>query len=559
MDEPAKTESSAAPIPAEPPRPADLSGRVLDDFELIRRLGQGGMGQVYLARQISLKRQVAVKILRAELAANDKSLQRFRQEAEAVARINHANIVQIYSIGEASGLHYMALEYVEGRNLRDYLNRKGPPELPVALNIMRQVAAGLQRAHELGFVHRDIKPENILLTRKGEVKVADFGLSRCFAGEAAPLNITQSGVTMGTPLYMSPEQVKGKEVGPRSDIYSFGVTCYHMLRGEPPFSGGNAFEVALQHVTAEPPPLHEIRPDLPADLCQMVARMMAKQPEERYQSVREIQRDLARLREGMPVAASAIPILSGTQNALVLPRADSAPVTPTSGTLPLPVRRSKMLRWALAGLGLLVAAGVGAAVHWWQHPTQPTAAAVEREPNEEPMARSAEREKTALKKIDDHDVKVEAATDAVLDLLMLYVSEKRFDAAMQLLQSLPKRGAFQDPTGKGMKGAEPWYRFYTQIVAELGRGIVLAYEDKANDSNKHFLAAFEERSLPVKKKEIALVPIDPFLNRHPKWRKEVADALHRNAINLHGKPLPPLLDRYQSYVPKTAPSVEKKQ
>src|SRR5262249_49493183 len=155
------------------------------------------------------------------------------------------------------------------------------------------------------------------------------------------------------------------------------------------------------------------------------------------------------------------------------------------------------------------------------------------------------------------DVKVEAATDAVLDLIMLYVNEKRYDAAMQLLQSLPKRAAFQDPTGKGLKGVEPWNRFYTQIIAELGRGIVLAYEDKPNESNKHFLAAFEERSLPLtKKKEITLMPIDPFLNRHAKWRKEVADALHRNAINLHGK-LPPVLDRYQSYVPK-APAIADK-
>src|SRR5688572_20078172 len=208
MEEPAKTIAAPAGAPdSSSTKAADLTGRTLGDFHLIRKLGQGGMGQVYLARQTSLKRQVAVKILKSELAANETSLRRFQQEAEAVARINHANIVQVYFIGQADGLHYMALEYVEGKNLRDYLSRKGAPDLPIALNIMRQVALALQRASELGFVHRDIKPENILLTRKGEVKVADFGLSRCFAPDAQPLNITQSGVTMGTPLYMSPEQV----------------------------------------------------------------------------------------------------------------------------------------------------------------------------------------------------------------------------------------------------------------------------------------------------------------------------------------------------------------
>src|SRR5205807_1682526 len=174
---------------------ADLTGRTLGDFRIVRRLGQGGMGQVYLAEQLSLKRKVALKILRAEVACNPTSLRRFRAEAEAVARATHANIVQVYAFGECEGLHYMALEYVEGRNLREYLTRKGPPEVPLALAIMRQVAAALQRASELGVIHRDIKPENILLTRKGEVKVADFGLSRVLVGDQQPLHITQSGVT----------------------------------------------------------------------------------------------------------------------------------------------------------------------------------------------------------------------------------------------------------------------------------------------------------------------------------------------------------------------------
>src|SRR5260370_13474307 len=156
----------------------DLTGQTLGDFQILRKIGQGGMGQVYLAEQISLKRKVALKLLRPELAANDTALSRVKREAESVARATHANIVQVYFIGEHKGHHFMALEYVEGRNLRDYLARKGPPELLLGLSIMRQIAAALQRASELGIIHRDIKPENILLTRKAEVKVPDFGLSR---------------------------------------------------------------------------------------------------------------------------------------------------------------------------------------------------------------------------------------------------------------------------------------------------------------------------------------------------------------------------------------------
>ena len=178
----------------------DLAGKIIGDYSVLRCLGKGGMGQVYLAEQISLKRKVALKILRSDLAANTTSLSRFKAEAEAVARATHANIVQIYAIGEERGLHYMALEFVEGKNLREYLEKKGPPEALVALTIIRQVAAALQRAHELGLVHRDVKPENFLLTRKVEVKVADFGLSRLLADDVPALHLTQSGVSMGTPL-----------------------------------------------------------------------------------------------------------------------------------------------------------------------------------------------------------------------------------------------------------------------------------------------------------------------------------------------------------------------
>ena len=218
MDNAIQPSGTPSANPTANPDEVDWTGQVLGEFRLMHRLGRGGMGQVYLAEQTSLKRKVALKLLNPELASNERSLARFKAEAENVARATHANIVQIYTIGQANGINYIALEYIEGRNLREFIEKKGTPELALGLHVMAQVAAALQRASELGIIHRDIKPENILLTKKGEVKVADFGLSRCFAEEASQVSVTQSQVAMGTHLYMSPEQVERKAVDTRTDI-----------------------------------------------------------------------------------------------------------------------------------------------------------------------------------------------------------------------------------------------------------------------------------------------------------------------------------------------------
>jgi serine/threonine-protein kinase len=252
------------------------------------------MADVYLAEQSRLKRRVAVKILKPELAGDRTYLQRFELEAQAAASLVHANIVQIYEVGCVEQLHYLAQEYVQGQNLREHIARCGPPDLPHALSIMRQVAAALAKAAEQGVVHRDIKPENIMLTAGGEVKVADFGLAR-LTGEGAANELTQVGITLGTPLYMSPEQVEGKALDPRSDIYSFGVTCYHMLSGAPPFNGETALAVAVQHLKKQPQPLESLRGDLPPALCRIVHQMLAKDPARRFATARDLLRELRRV------------------------------------------------------------------------------------------------------------------------------------------------------------------------------------------------------------------------------------------------------------------------
>jgi len=243
------------------------------------------MAEVYLAEQSTLRRKVAVKVLRHELAGDQTYVARFQNEAQAAASLVHANIVQIHEVGQVAGIRFIAQEYVAGRNLGQVIRRQGPLSAPLAIAILKQVAAALAKASAEGIVHRDIKPENIMLSRHGEVKVADFGLAR-LQGNGAGL--TQVGVTMGTPLYMSPEQIEGKPLDARSDIYSLGVTAYHMLAGRPPFDADTPITLAMQHLNAQPVPLDRVRPELPAEVCQTVHRMMAKEADQRFASAREL-------------------------------------------------------------------------------------------------------------------------------------------------------------------------------------------------------------------------------------------------------------------------------
>jgi serine/threonine-protein kinase len=280
----------------------DLSGRTLGDFRVERLLGRGGMGEVYLAHQISLKRHVALKVLKPELVANPKYLDRFEKEAHSAAQLNHPNIVHIYSFGDFAGLKYIAMEYVEGLTLKDQIVKQGAQSLPVVLNVLRQTAQALAAAAEMGLVHRDIKPENLLLTRKGQAKVADFGLCQMTTG--VPSNITQEGTTLGTPMYMSPEQVQGRDLDRRSDLYSLGVTAYHMLAGTPPFTNDAPVALALKHLRETPPSLAVHRPDLPESVVKMVMRLMEKDPAKRYQSAELLLKDLSRIKAEVAAGAT---------------------------------------------------------------------------------------------------------------------------------------------------------------------------------------------------------------------------------------------------------------
>jgi serine/threonine-protein kinase len=267
--------------------PPQLLGSLLGDYRVLSRLGRGGMAQVYLAEQLSLGRLVALKVLKPELAKDPTYISRFKNEARAAAALVHSNIVQIFEVGEIEGWHYIAQEYVAGLNLSQYLRRNGPVSPLMAVNVMTQIAAALKKAKALGVVHRDIKPENIMLSTDGEVKVADFGLAR-LSMDKQRTDLTQIGITMGTPLYMSPEQIEGGAVDHRADLYSFGVTCYHMLTGQPPFRGENPISVAIQHAKEQAVAIENSRPDLPSRLIAIVNRLMAKRPADRFQDAGEV-------------------------------------------------------------------------------------------------------------------------------------------------------------------------------------------------------------------------------------------------------------------------------
>ncbi len=302
----------------------DLSGRTVGDFQIERLLGRGGMGEVYLATQLSLKRPVALKVLRQELVSNPTYLSRFEVEATAVARLNHPNIVQVYACGSHDDLRFIAMEYVPGTNLREYLAKKGTIELAQALTIMRQAGQAIEAAGEIGLIHRDIKPENLLLPKKGQVKVADFGLCREQGVDA--LHLTQEGMTLGTPMYMSPEQVHGDLLDHRSDLYSLGVTYYHLLAGVPPFRAKTAVDLAVKHLREQPASLSVHRPDLPKELVALVMKLLEKDPGRRYQTAKEMLAELARIRESVALAAGA----ASTTETQTLNQALKAPSRPSA-------------------------------------------------------------------------------------------------------------------------------------------------------------------------------------------------------------------------------------
>jgi serine/threonine-protein kinase len=270
-----------------------LPGEHLGHFELLQYVGGGGMGKVFRARDTRLARSVALKILSPEHAADRETVLRFQNEAQSAARLDHDNIARVYYVGEDRGLHYIVFEFIEGVNVRDLVESKGPLSLAEAVSYTLQVADALAHAADRNVVHRDIKPSNLLITPAGQAKLIDMGLARLREVDAATADLTASGVTLGTFDYISPEQARDpRNTDVRSDIYSLGCTLFFMLTGRPPFLGGTMLQKLLQHQADQPPDLGQFRPDLPEDVNRVLRKMLAKDPRRRYSSPQELVNDL---------------------------------------------------------------------------------------------------------------------------------------------------------------------------------------------------------------------------------------------------------------------------
>ncbi|MDD2700962.1 MAG: serine/threonine-protein kinase [Sideroxydans sp.] len=270
----------------------------LGRYEIVSELGQGAMGVVYKARDPLIDREVAIKTINLSLALEEREEYeaRFYQEAKAAGRLGHPNIVTIYDVGRAGDIAYIAMEYLHGRELRDILNEN--KTLPVAqvLDIIIQVAQGLAYAHEHEIVHRDVKPSNVMIIRDGHVKITDFGIARMASAAVR----TQTGMVLGSPKYMSPEQVLGKLTDQRSDIFSLGVMLYEMLTGQVPFIGENVNAIMYQTLNAIPSPPSNANPAVPEMLNYIVAKALAKDLDARYQNASELVNDLRACREALP-------------------------------------------------------------------------------------------------------------------------------------------------------------------------------------------------------------------------------------------------------------------
>src|SRR5215208_3819137 len=285
-------------------RMSEARKTVLDNrYDVGRTLGSGGMGEVFLAHDRVLGRDVALKVLRTQYAGDSEFAERFKREARSAASLSHPNIVQVYDRGETEeGSSYIAMEYVPGGTLKEKIVGDGPLGAREAAALGAQVAEALGAAHERGMVHRDIKPQNVLLTDRGDAKVADFGIAR--AGSS--VTISRTGSVMGTAGYMSPEQALGEPATPKSDLYSLGVVLFEALTGELPYTADNPIVVSMKHVNEPVCPPREIDPTVPEGMNALVTRLMAKDPEDRYASAEELADDLWKTSRGRKLTAAPV-------------------------------------------------------------------------------------------------------------------------------------------------------------------------------------------------------------------------------------------------------------
>src|SRR6476469_3084962 len=323
------------------------SGVKLGQYEIVAPLGAGGMGEVYRARDSRLSREVAIKVLPSDVASDPDRRLRFEQEARSASALNHPNILTIYDVGSADGTVYIAMELIEGKTLRELLASAEPLPMRRMLDVATQTAEGLAKAHSAGIVHRDLKPENLMVSKDGFVKILDFGLAKLIEPVAQDQSVlptavaapTTPGTVMGTAGYMSPEQASGQSVDYRSDQFTLGAILYEMATGKRAFARKTGAETLVAIIREEPEPIGQLAPKAPAPVRWIVERLLAKDPEERYASTKDLARDLKSVRDHL-----------------------SETLTAASGALEAGPARAKRRGWALPAVLAFVLGGAAAAL-----------------------------------------------------------------------------------------------------------------------------------------------------------------------------------------------------
>ena len=273
-------------------------------YQIIEDLGRGGMGRVYKVFDTEVQEKMALKLLHPDIAGDERTIERFRNELKLARTISHRNVCRMFDLGREEGTYYITMEYVSGEDLKSFIHRIGALPVGKAVSIGKQICEGLSEAHRLGVVHRDLKPQNIMIDREGNARIMDFGIARSLTARG----ITGAGVMIGTPEYMSPEQVDGKEADPRSDIYSLGIILFEMLTAHLPFEGDTPLSVAVKQKSERPPDPRSINAQIPDELGRIILKCLEKPKEKRYEGADDVLADLARIEKELPTTSQPLPI-----------------------------------------------------------------------------------------------------------------------------------------------------------------------------------------------------------------------------------------------------------
>ncbi len=291
------TETLQAPV-----RELTTGSTFANRYQVIEELGHGGMGRVYKVFDTDIKEKIALKLLRPEIALDKETVERFSNELKLARKISHRNVCRMFDLGKAEGTTFITMEFVPGEDLKKFIRKSGQLGAGRAVSIAKQICEGLAEAHHLGVVHRDLKPQNIMVDEDGNARIMDFGIARSLRGKG----ITGAGVMIGTPEYMSPEQVEGKDVDQRSDIYSLGVILFEMVTGHVPFEGDTPFTIGVKHKSERPRNPRELNSQLPEDLSRVILRCLEKDKVKRYQTAEELRTDLEKVEQGLPTTERII-------------------------------------------------------------------------------------------------------------------------------------------------------------------------------------------------------------------------------------------------------------